>query len=137
MVGTSLVSHKRTLTLPEAVEHWSPTAFLEKLIKIGAKVVRHGRYVTFQLAEVAVPKELSRKILSLIDDLRRRPAPAWAGKIDGQVKSTGEVCLDDEKYRQMAFQSRADLQNHAIGWLQWGYSSLGSGTVVRNCPARC
>jgi len=42
----------------------------------GAKVVRHGRYVTFQLAEVAVPKELFRKILSLIDDLRRRPAPA-------------------------------------------------------------
>ncbi len=47
-----------------------------KLIKIGAKVVRHGRYVTFQLAEVAVPKELFRNILSLIDDLRPRPAPA-------------------------------------------------------------
>ena len=47
-----------------------------KLIKIGAKVVRHGRYVTFQLAEVAVPMELFRKILSLIDDLRPRPAPA-------------------------------------------------------------
>ncbi len=48
----------------------------EKLVKIGAKVVRHGRYVTFQLAEVAVPKEMFRKILSLINDLRRRPAPA-------------------------------------------------------------
>ena len=35
-----------------------------------------GRYVTFQLAEVAVPRELFRKILSLIDDLRPRPAPA-------------------------------------------------------------
>ena len=45
-------------------------------MKIGAKVVRHSRYVTFQLAEVAVPKELFRKILSLIDDLRRRRAPA-------------------------------------------------------------
>jgi hypothetical protein len=32
--------------------------------------------VTFQLAEVAVPRELFRKILSLIDDLRPRPAPA-------------------------------------------------------------
>ncbi len=48
----------------------------EKLIKIGAKVVRHGRYITFQLAEVAAPRELFRKILSLIDDLRPRPAPA-------------------------------------------------------------
>ena len=51
-------------------------ALREKLVKIGAKVVRHGRYVTFQLAEVAVPRELFRKILSLIDDLRRRPTPA-------------------------------------------------------------
>ncbi len=66
----------RTLALPEAVEHWSLTTLREKLVKIGAKVVSHGRYVTFQLAEVAVPKELFRKILSLIDDLRRRPAPA-------------------------------------------------------------
>ncbi len=48
----------------------------EKLVKIGPKVVSHGRYVTFQLAEAAVPRELLRKILSLIDDLRRRPAPA-------------------------------------------------------------
>ena len=48
----------------------------EKLIKIGAKVVRHGRYVTFQLAEVAIPRSLFANILRLIDDLRRRPAPA-------------------------------------------------------------
>ncbi len=46
------------------------------MVKIGAKVVSHGRYVTFQLAEVAVPRELFRTILSLIDDLRPRPAPA-------------------------------------------------------------
>ncbi len=39
------------------------------MVKIGAKVVSHGRYVTFQLAEVAVQRELFRKILSLIDDL--------------------------------------------------------------------
>ena len=51
-------------------------ALREKLVKIGAKVVSHGRYVTFQLAEVAVPRSLFQKILSLIDDLRRRPAPA-------------------------------------------------------------
>ncbi len=69
-------SHKRKLALPKEAEHWSLTTLREKLVKIGAKVVRHGRYVTFQLAEVAVPKELFGKILSLIDDLRRRPAPA-------------------------------------------------------------
>jgi len=66
----------RTLALPKEVEHLSLTTLREKLVKIGAKVVRHGRYVTFQLAEVAVPRELFRKILSLIDDRRRRPVPA-------------------------------------------------------------
>ena len=72
----NLANFMRTLALPKEVEHWSLTTLREKLVKIGAKVVRHGRYVTFQLAEVAVPRELFRKILSLIDDLRRRPVPA-------------------------------------------------------------
>ena len=70
------VEHWSMTTLPKEVEHWSMTTLRDKLVKIGAKVVRHGRYVTFQLAEVAVPRDLFRKILSLIDDLRRRPAPA-------------------------------------------------------------
>ncbi len=40
-----------------------------KLIKIGAKVVRHGRYVTFQLAEIAIPRDLFAEILRRIDRL--------------------------------------------------------------------
>lgn len=46
------------------------------MVKIGTKVVRHGRYVIFQLAEVTVPRNLFQQILELIDDLRRRPVPA-------------------------------------------------------------
>ncbi len=72
----NLANFMRTLALPKEVEHWSLTTLREKLVKIGAKVVRHGRYVTFQLAEVAVPRKLFQKILGLIDDLRRRPVPA-------------------------------------------------------------
>ena len=72
----NLGNFMRTLALPKEVEHWSLTTLREKLIKIGAKVVRHGRYVTFQSAEVAVPRSLFQKILDLIDDLRRRPVPA-------------------------------------------------------------
>ena len=75
-LACNLANFMRTLALPKEVEHWSLTTLREKLVKIGAKVVSHGRYVTFQLAEVAVPRELFRKILSLIDDLRPRPAPA-------------------------------------------------------------
>ncbi len=65
-----------TLALPKEVGHWSLTTLREKLVNIGAKVVSHGRDVTFQLAEVAVPREPFRKILSLIDDRRPRPALA-------------------------------------------------------------
>ena len=59
----------RRLALPEGVSHWSLTTLRDKLIKIGAKVVRHARYVTFQLAEVAVPRELFRAILDRIRGL--------------------------------------------------------------------
>ncbi len=65
----------RTLALPETVEHWSLTTLREKLIKIGAKIVRHGRYVTFQLAEVAIPRTLFAGILRRIDRLRPKPLP--------------------------------------------------------------
>ncbi len=49
------------------------TMLREKLVRIGAKVVAHGRYVTFQLAEVAVPRALFAEILRRVDGLR--PAP--------------------------------------------------------------
>jgi hypothetical protein len=72
----NLANFMRTLALPKEVEHWSMTTLREKLVKIGAKVVRHGRYVTFQLAEVAVPRGLFEIILRRIDYLRPRHAPA-------------------------------------------------------------
>ena len=58
------------LSLPQSVKHWSLTTLREKLVKIGAKVVRHARYVIFQMAEVAVPKYLFRVILERIERLR-------------------------------------------------------------------
>jgi hypothetical protein len=57
------------------VEHWSLTTLREKLIKIGAKVVRHGRYITFQFAESAIPRRLFTEILRLIYGRRPKPAP--------------------------------------------------------------
>jgi hypothetical protein len=71
----NLANFMRTLALPKEVEHWSLTPLRERLVKIGAKVVSHGRYVTFQLAEVAVPRELFQKILRIIDGLRPAPLP--------------------------------------------------------------
>ncbi len=64
-----------TLALPQEVEHWSMTTLCEKLIKIGAKVVRYGRYITFPMAEGAIPRTLFLEILRLIDGLRPAPLP--------------------------------------------------------------
>ncbi len=75
MALTSESSHNRKLALPQEVERWWLITLREKLIKIGAKVVRHGRYVTFQLAEVAIPRSLFANILRLIDGLRPAPLP--------------------------------------------------------------
>jgi hypothetical protein len=72
----NLGNFARTLAMPKAAEPWSLTSLREKLIKIGAKVVRHGRYVTFQMAEVAVSRLMFRDILMLIARLRAPPAPA-------------------------------------------------------------
>jgi hypothetical protein len=66
----------RTLAMPKTAEPWSLTSLREKLIKIGAKVFSHGRYVTCLMAEVAVPRQMFQEILSLIAQLRAPPAPA-------------------------------------------------------------
>ena len=63
----------RTLATPEPIQNWSLTNLKEKLIKIGAKVVSHDRYVAFQMAEVAIPRNLFADILQLIAELRPPP----------------------------------------------------------------
>ena len=63
----------RRLALPKPLRHWSLTTLREKLIKIGAKVTRHAKYVTFQLAEVAVTRNLFAAILTRIARLAIPP----------------------------------------------------------------
>ena len=68
--------------LPQKVEHWSLTTLREKLFKIGAKMVRHGRYVAFQMAEVAVLRRMLGQILARIARCVRRrrrldPSDGW------------------------------------------------------------
>jgi hypothetical protein len=68
----NLGNFMRTLAMPNTAEPWSLTSLREKLIKL----VSHGRYVTFQMAEVAVPRQMFAEILSLIARLQAPPAPA-------------------------------------------------------------
>ena len=46
----NLANFTRTLALPRGIAHWSLTTLREKMVKIGARMVRYGRYVAFQLA---------------------------------------------------------------------------------------
>jgi hypothetical protein len=68
----------RTLATPGPIKDWSLTTLKDKLIKIGAKVVSHGRYVIFQMAEVAIARQMFQEILRLIAELRPQPPPALA-----------------------------------------------------------
>ena len=71
-------SNLNPLTWTSPCEDWSLTSLKEKLIKIGAKVVRHDRYIAFQMVEVAIPRHIFQEILRLIAELRPLlpPAPA-------------------------------------------------------------
>jgi hypothetical protein len=72
----NLANFLRSLALPDTIAQWSLTTLREKLVKIGARIVRHGRYLVFQLAEVAVPRALFAAILRRIDRLRGPPVAA-------------------------------------------------------------
>jgi hypothetical protein len=75
VLAYNLGNFLRQLVLPREIKRWTLTTTREKLIKIGAKIVRHARRVVFQLAEVAVPRRLFLAILCAIDRLRL-PMPA-------------------------------------------------------------
>jgi hypothetical protein len=68
----------RTLATPEPIKDWSLTSLKEKLIKIGAKVVSHGRLSPSQMAEVVIPRNLFTDILRLVAELRLTPVTSTA-----------------------------------------------------------
>jgi len=72
----NLVAFLRCIDLPEAMADWSLTSLQLKLIKIGARVMRHARAITFQLAEVAVTGPMVCAILAAIQRLRAPPSCA-------------------------------------------------------------
>jgi hypothetical protein len=72
----NLANFMQTLAMPKTAEPWLLTSLKGKLIKIGAKVVSHGRYVTFQMAELAASRQMFADILLLIARLRAPPARA-------------------------------------------------------------
>jgi hypothetical protein len=72
----NLATFLRCIDLPEEMADWSLTSLQLKLIKIRARVVRHARAITFQLAAVAVSGPMVRAILAAIHQLRAPPSCA-------------------------------------------------------------
>ncbi|HZA21269.1 MAG TPA: transposase [Dehalococcoidia bacterium] len=73
VLAYNLGNFLRRLALPEAVNHWSLTSIQTRMIKIGARLVRHARRMVFQLAEVLVTREMLTGMLERIDRLRLAP----------------------------------------------------------------
>jgi hypothetical protein len=69
-LALNLGNFLRTLATPEPIKEWSLTSLKEKLIKVGAKVVSHGRYVAFQMTEVAITRQMFQEILRIIAELQ-------------------------------------------------------------------
>jgi hypothetical protein len=72
----NLANFLRTSATPKAFESWSLTSLRERLIKTGARMVRHARYAVFQMAEAALPRAVFAGVLDLINGLRGPPAEA-------------------------------------------------------------
>jgi hypothetical protein len=76
VLGANFRAAFRDVAKAKSVHHWTLTTLWEKLIKIGVKVARHSKKIVFQIAEVALPRELFRAILERIGRLRLATAPA-------------------------------------------------------------
>jgi len=72
----NLANCLRTAATPEPIERWSLTSLRDRLIKTGTRLVRHGRYAIFQMAEVAIPRDVFAAILTMINTLRGPPTGA-------------------------------------------------------------
>jgi hypothetical protein len=83
---TTLANFLRTLATPEPIKDWSLTSLKDKLVKIGAKVASHGRYVIFQMAEVAIARQMFQEILRLIAEL-----PAAATTSASVTRENGQI----------------------------------------------
>ena len=72
-LACNLANFLRTAATPELIEPWSLTSLRERLIKNGARLMRHGRYAVFQMAAAALPQAVLAGILRLINTLRGPP----------------------------------------------------------------
>ena len=135
----NLGNFMRTLALPDAVEQWSLTSLREKFIKIGAKIVRHGRYVTFQMAELSflVTCSPTSCAVSTGSDRRqsrherRHPVPSRHRRQDRCARIAGNNAIPRHQRQQLVLNhadrredgrhskatcTSSGFESHSTGW---------------------
>jgi hypothetical protein len=70
--------------LPRSIRSWNLTTLREKFLKIGAKVVKHSKYMVFQLAEMAVPRQLFAAIVEQLSRL-------WLACASSEARGDGQT----------------------------------------------
>src|SRR5262249_15364023 len=118
----NLANSLRDLALPRPVQTWTLTTPREKLIKIGAKDVRHAKVVTFQLAEVAVPRVLFAAILWRIG---RRRAGCGRRRARDDVRRASGRGVESRRMGSVCREVRGRAKGQAEG------GRRGSRTVIR------
>ena len=88
--------------MPDETESRSPTTIPEKLVKIGTKLVVYARYAVFDMVEVAVPRDMFRRILDLSGEPRPWPAAPMrmANRGDQAKILTAEVHQESAQRRE-------------------------------------
>lgn len=75
----NLANFLRTIAALGEIETWSLMSLRERLVKMGARLVRHARYAIFQLAEAALPRAVFAGVLDRINALRGPPVELTCG----------------------------------------------------------
>jgi hypothetical protein len=107
--------------------------------------VSHGRYVAFQIAEVAIPRQMFQEILRLIAELRRSQPQRWRKTFDGRAfkANTPEECIPMSGKRQMRPSNavRTVWDAEAIGTSHPGFGPIqkiatihASSAFIRGIP---
>ena len=111
---------------PEEVGRWSLTTLEENLVKIGAKAVGHGRYITLQMAETRRDAERELGIMS-VDG---RGVPRWGKNSPKRSEGSGLARRSAARSRKL---TRSSME--VPFWLSSQQTSrtLGKCRINRTC----
>ena len=122
----NLGNFMRTLAMPKTAEPWSLTSLREKLVKIGAKVVSHGRYVD-------LPDGRGRGVAT---DVRRHPVADHPAAGTARAGMTRQPSAPGNEGRGMPWSSKAARFSVGPPSTTSFDGPLLAATAICHCPSR-